>query len=632
MEPIETTQHALEFAGPAAPGWLLALIPAALIIVWSLYRYQFKDIGRFPRTGLLVLRCLTVAGILFLVFRPIIVFRRVLTYPGRILMVIDDSESMSTADNRLSPRDALYVARRLDTKKADVRAEYHKMAELLRLSVNAVKRFQEYSRKADRRLDAFWTEAERIKAELTQNYDAVEGFLEKPAKDPAPEAEKQLAANLDELCQKTTALFAGERHPGREQFDALYEKAASIMAVLLDLQAALDAEQLAQPAALQRRYLAEVQASKRTDLLAQALTANLQKAKTLAGNQFLVCISLMTGQQQLLGVDSGLKPFATVRGETDLVNALTKLAVEENSFPLTAIVLLSDGRDLGKGNLSKLKQELTRRRIPLHAAGIGDLNEPYDLAVVDVVAPPLAVKGEKVTVKAHLKAVLPEPRTLKLSVLGDGQLLTTTETLLGKQERQDVDFTFIPQKAGISLYSITAETMQGEAFPRRNNKADFAMDVRTEPVRVLLLDWKPRWETRFACTVLRNLGYVELNQIILMAQPNELKRGVGRGCWPDSFDALNMYDLLILGDVPDSVLTEAELSDVRRFVQDAGKAICLLSPETPAARQLMNEFIPMPKVPAADSEAIQLAATPAGQVHPMSYRYMPDEHATPHST
>ena len=123
MSPLETTQIALEFAGPAAPGWLFLLIPAAVAIAWSLYRIQFKDVGRFSRTSLFIIRCLILAGILFLIFRPVIVSRKVLTYPGRILMVIDDSESMAAVDNRLPSKDALYIARRLDPDKTSIHSQ-----------------------------------------------------------------------------------------------------------------------------------------------------------------------------------------------------------------------------------------------------------------------------------------------------------------------------------------------------------------------------------------------------------------------------------------------------------------------------------------------------------------------------
>ena len=626
MSPLETTQIALQFAGPAAPGWLFLLIPAAAAIAWSLYRTQFRDVGRFSRTSLLIIRCLILAGILFLIFRPVIVSRKVLTYPGRILMVIDDSESMAAADNRLPSKDALYIARRLDPDKANIQAEYHQVGDLLRRTVHITRTFQSFSRRAERSADAFWLEAERIELELVEKYDAALGLLESAAGEPVAEADQQLVAALKDLRENAAALFAGERHPGMERFDAFYDKTADLRGLLLDRQKDIDDKGMAQPDTALSRYLAEQHAARRIELLQKALAANLSNTRSLIGNQFLQTVKLMTDEKTLLVNDAMPIELATVRGETNIVESVSKLVEEENSFPLTAVILFSDGRDVAKGDLARLKQELTRRRIPFYAAAVGDLNEPNDLAVVKVVAPPFAVEGENVAIKVHLKTVLPKPGTVVLNVLSDGQEVAASEVLLGEEKLHDIDLSFVPQQKGIARYTVAVETVSGEAFPRRNNRMDFAMDVRSEPVRVLLLDWKPRWETRFAGTVLRNLDYVELNSIILMAQPNlELERGVGRGYWPDSFDALDMYELLIIGDVPEGILTESEIEDIHRFVEEEGKAICFLSPELPVARQLMNDFIPTAPPASPDGQAaLQVIATAAGQLHPTTFRFEPD--------
>jgi len=623
MNPIETTKRALEFAGPAAPGWLLLLIPAALLLVWRLYRLQFKDIARVSKICLLALRCLLLAGILLLIFRPVIVSRKTLTYPGRIMLVVDDSESMLANDNRLAHGEALYIARRLNSEAADAHAEYHQAAEILRRVFQQMKDFQTYSRGADRASDDFWVEAERIESQLGEMFEQAVELLHEASGGVPTQNDRRIEASLGQSQETAATFFEGERHPGHQRFDDFFERLAATRTMLLNRQAEIDGARLAETAT--RSALSAVRTRRRSGLLAEALADSLPAAKHHAGNQFVMLVSLMTGKTHLLENSAELPELPAVRGETAIINPLLQLVEEENSFPLTAIVLFSDGRDLAGGNGDNLKQALARRNIPLFSAGIGGETEPYDLAVAGIDAAPFAVEGRTLPINANLKTVLPEPAAVQMNLLHDGEIVAGKEILVGEDETQSVEISFVPKQQGTGRYSVALQTASSEVFPRRNNIAHCAIDVREQPVRVIMLDYKPRWETRFAGTVLRNLDYIELNQIILAAQPGlKLNRGVGRGLWPDSFDALNMYDLLILGDMPDGFLSEKELDNIRRFVTEAGKAICFFAPESDVARSLMAEFLPPHTPPVPDDRNLQLAATEAGTLHPATYMYEGD--------
>ena len=101
MRPSETIEYSLRFAAAASPWWLALLLPLAAAAGWALYRAQFRSVARPHAAVLAGLRMALLAGLVFLAFRPSLVRRRVLTYEGRVLLVVDDSESMATPDNRL---------------------------------------------------------------------------------------------------------------------------------------------------------------------------------------------------------------------------------------------------------------------------------------------------------------------------------------------------------------------------------------------------------------------------------------------------------------------------------------------------------------------------------------------------
>jgi hypothetical protein len=147
--------------------------------------------------------------------------------------------------------------------------------------------------------------------------------------------------------------------------------------------------------------------------------------------------------------------------------------------------------------------------------------------------------------------------------------------------------------------------------------------MRPDRVRVLLLDWKPRWETRFVLNVLGRLDYLDVNPIIVLAQPDgKLKRGVGKGFWPEDAGALALYDLVIVGDVPSGELAETEWKQLAGYVEEGGSLVLLGTgradpvPASVAPVLLPPELRTTQTNKPADTAVLQL--TPAGRAHPVT--------------
>ena len=164
---------------------------------------------------------------------------------------------------------------------------------------------------------------------------------------------------------------------------------------------------------------------------------------------------------------------------------------------------------------------------------------------------------------------------------------------------------------------------QPEATP---SWLELRVEKKEDKLKVLLVDWKPRWETRFAANILQRLNYVELNRIIIVAQENaRLKRGVEQGTWPESPSALGMYDLVVLGDLPQDILRPDEWEALGDFVTETGRTLCLLGADGSAPVALPGEFsdelLPAAEQSvAAPDELSDLDITGPGRLHPMTSR------------
>ncbi|MCG3147023.1 MAG: hypothetical protein PCFJNLEI_00459 [Verrucomicrobiae bacterium] len=544
MTPHQESQFLLQFGAPWSPWWLAVALPVVLLAGWWLYRGQFANLARRHRVTLLALRLGLLAALIFLLFRPSLLYRKILTYAGRVVVLLDNSASMTAKDTGYTDEEALLIARRLGREPA---TPLHNQAAIVNRIAAVVQEFGEFSRNADRRQDSFWNEAGRTKAKLAE-----------------------LFAQLEQPDLPTELFFTGNQDPGRRAYDEFADRAAASARQLLDRQAALDKQASAAGNIALREAANAIRSRTRLELLQE----KLKQSPVAVSNQFVQTESLT--------------------GRSDLVGRLTELLQAESKFPLSGIVLFSDGRDLSGRAADVFTQEAARREVPICTAGIGSPREPVDLAVVSVVAPPFAVKDRPVRVKVFVKVALPEPTEVKLTVL-KGTTPVAEKSLIPGTQPVTIEFT--PAEVGMFRYTVRLDSVAGEIFSTQNNSADFALDVRDRKVWVLFMDWKPRWETRFALNILQRLDYVELNSIIGIVQADaKVPRGERKGAWPETLEA---YDLIILGDLPPGTLTAAEEDALKTVVERAGKTVCHLG---------------------ARAGVAQLQLTPAGRHHPLTRR------------
>jgi len=633
VRPSETIEYSLRFAAAASPWWLALLLPLAAAAGWALYRAQFRSVARPHAAVLAGLRMALLAGLVFLAFRPSLVRRRVLTYEGRVLLVVDDSESMATPDNRLGDAEALHLHRRL-WSGAGAAAPLDELAQDLHVVEARMREFQEFCRTADRSADAFWDRAAAVQKDIEERFRqfdpravAAAGLGETYAA-----ALAELRREAGELHEQSRAFFTGSVSPPPRAFDRFCDAAAGAASRLLALQAQKDSADLAAGAAELASAAAAVRDRPRIELVARKL-AQLRGAAAgvLPPGQFVRVVHLTSGRQEPLD-DLDPASLAPRAGVTDLLGRVEQLAAEPSDFPLTAVVLLTDGRDLSGRDPAPIAQALSRRQVPVFAAGVGAASEPLDLAVLDVAAPPFAAAGAPVDVRVDLKTSLDGKTPVRLELRRGGELAAAEQAELGNADRAAAAMRFTPEAPGLFRCVARAAQVPGEAVGARNNAGEFALRVRPGRCRVLLLDWKPRWETRFALNVFRRLGYADVNAIVVLAEPQAaLRRGVVRGTWPEDRATLDMYDLVVLGELPEELLTPREWDDLRRFVIEGGRTVCFLGSaaqqplaDQPALAEALLPVRPVGRAPesapddAAGERAEDFRLTDAGRLHPLT--------------
>ncbi|MCZ7649475.1 MAG: hypothetical protein M5U26_30160 [Planctomycetota bacterium] len=632
MEPTPATQWEVQFAAPLSPWWLLALLPLAGWLAWRLYRAQARAVE--PPHGRLLgaLRAALLLAVVALAFRPSLIRRTVLDYPGRVVVVVDDSESMTARDTSDPDSTALFRYRRVFGAGEEQQEAFHRLAESLARAEALLRRFERFARRTARTEEAYWDEQGRVQdllAQVFKPFDADAGALPKLPED-APRAEPALAAARERRAE-LEAILSAEAFPGPQACEALYGELAGLRGTFLELQARLDAAALARGDAPSTEALRRMRNGTRLELLAAQFKRLEPEWEEGLPGQRIEFVRAMSGQA-LERVEAGREALKPAPGPTDLLGRLEAIVGQESAHPLSAVLLVSDGRDHSGRSLPDLARAFARRQAPIMAAGVGAVEEPLDLAVLDVVAPPFAVQGVPFTVRARLKTVLSGPQRLKVEVVESGRALASEELDLGDAPEARVALKVTLPAAGLFRCELRIAPAEGEIVPERNNRAEFAVHARADRTKVLFLDWKPRWETRFALNVFQRLDYIDLNAIVVAVQEDgTLKRGVERGTWPATPEALKMYDLVVLGDLPGGVLTEAEWGALRALVEEQGRTLCLIGsgradplPDNEALRGALLPLVPREegaRASAAELDApARLALTEAGRLHPLTRR------------
>ena len=619
-----------------SPWWLLLLLPLAVAAGAWLYRKQWRDIARFHAAALVILRCAALAGLVFLAFRPSLLWRRILTFPGRVVFLLDDSESMAASDTALTDAEALRWKRLLEGTADGSPQPGHDLAVLLADVEGHVRRFESFAQATDRAADRFWAEAERVSLAIADRFDQFAKQAGSAAGLDAGErrAMDEAVGALPELRSGAQAFFSGNRNPGARAYDAYIRKLQDARKRLFDIQASLDRRALADPKHPLHEAAETVRAQSRLSLLSRSLAGLKPDLSGQLARHGVPCQRLMSGSMAMLA-DFEPSKLAAVPGMTDILGPLDAMLKEENPFPLAGVVLLSDGRHLAGGSARATARLASQKQVPIHTAGLGVAKEPVDIAILDVVAPPFAVKGSPATFRVRLKTVLPEPAEVRVEVLCNGQAVAGEAVRVGEREQQVCLLTVIPAEMGRFRYTVQVTELKAERLPPRNNRQDVVMNVREEKVRVLLLDWKPRWETRFALNILQRLDYLDLNSIIVVTQKDsKLARGVRKGTWPKDRETLSLYDLVILGDLPNDLLTGEEWAAVRDAVEKGGHTLCVLGdgaggarpPDAslaealwPVAAAPISRGAPAPAGSPADEDILaRFCVTVTGRLHPVT--------------
>ncbi len=279
--------------------------------------------------------------------------------------------------------------------------------------------------------------------------------------------------------------------------------------------------------------------------------------------------------------------------------------------------------------------------VPVYALPLGTETGVDDIDVALRLPQEMVFKGQDAAIGVLVRQRGGRTATAQLSLWLDDQQVDAQNVTLQPDGSAEAAFQVTQQESGLYRYEVRVGALAGEVTDL-NNRATQLLRVVDEPVRVLLLEGKPYWDTKFLIRTLASDASVNLRSVVKMAENRFLQRqiaspervpgsgepgGDGSGApaqrsdqWSTHSDLntlfagvgdLASYQVIVLGRDAEVFLDEQRMVELKKWlVDDAGALVCFRgSPVTQVSQQLA-ELMPLRWTAARESRfRVQLTDT-----------------------
>ena len=278
----------------------------------------------------------------------------------------------------------------------------------------------------------------------------------------------------------------------------------------------------------------------------------------------------------------GLAPTAP---STRIGDSLKQFNQETSDLPIGAVVLLSDGDDNAGGVDADVISSLRARHIPVHTVGLGREHAAHDVELDDAVVAPRALADSRIAARITLHQRGYTGASLNLTVrdvsANQTKILASRTITLGREGNlQTETLLFNIGGAGARTLQIAAAPLPGEENTA-NNTLTRAVNVGSDPRRILYIEGEPRWEFKFIRQAEEDDRMVQIVSMVRTSQNKIYRQGIAdpkelADGFPSRPEDLFGYQGLIIGSVEAGYFSRGQQELIHEFVDRRGGGLLLL--------------------------------------------------------
>lgn len=297
-----------------------------------------------------------------------------------------------------------------------------------------------------------------------------------------------------------------------------------------------------------------------------------------------------------LPVSNGVPDLAAPEGRRSNVGAAIEQALTlAAARPLSGIVVFSDGQSTDQLPRPLLRQ-LAAKRVGVYVVPLGSAQPLADVSVRTATGPGAAFTGDIVPVEVTVdrlgggsgqgqaagttKVELVDTATNR--VLDSRVIDWAAEAAQGGGQAAGaeggstrVGLVATPETPGRARWAVRLTPGDGRPdLVPGNDTAEVQIDLTDRPLRVLYLDGYPRWEYRYLKNLLSRERSLAFGALLLSPGRRYVQEGNEPiETVPMTAAEWDRYDVIVLGDLPPTVLSAEQLAQIRRRVTVGGAGL-----------------------------------------------------------
>lgn len=242
---------------------------------------------------------------------------------------------------------------------------------------------------------------------------------------------------------------------------------------------------------------------------------------------------------------------------------------------VAGVILLSDGRDTSPQDWQELVSRAGAAGCPVHVLPLGDRWQEPDVTVRTSQPFLRAYPGVETLLAARVGNKRMGQRQLVAELYGeDGSLLQSQPLELQEGEEREVVFR-LPAASGV--YAVRVEVQPGESRAD-NNEVRITVRPVDAPIRVLLAEGAPYWDSKFLAQYLRGQSVFEVHSVHRLSEGRfyHIRAGVEDDTpsdtpdMPASLEGLAAYDVVVLGKGMEHLMDGRMVSVLKKWVSAQG--------------------------------------------------------------
>lgn len=326
------------------------------------------------------------------------------------------------------------------------------------------------------------------------------------------------------------------------------------------------------------------------DINQSSLEYSLNLNQLESDNAFSGVTDLSSGISQSQNGDS--ISFNDSRDDSpgDSVSLSSKSKVEPSR---SAVVLITDGQHNSGPSPLLTAKILGGQGTRFYNLSIGAARGREDLAVVGLEHPQMVFKKDRVRGTIQIVDSMPVGNPFTAQIRQGNEVLwekkLTTQNIGARTIEFDFEINDLVEQLSDQLSSnfkqnaiplaleASIAPLAEESEPSNNSRKMY-LNAITQGYKILLLDGRSRWETRFIRNAFERDEQWEITTVIAGQGTSEptLPRGEQNDQFPTTRDELFVFDLIIYGEISAGLFSEQEFKWMNEFVSKRGGGIIFI--------------------------------------------------------